>query len=393
VASQRLAGYRPVCHFFGFEGRSPNAWSGVAPPRTWRIETVTGTPRPLLAPGRTSHSMGREPTLSVIIATHQVATLVPAALESALEQSRAPHEVVVCDDGSTDDIEAAVAPFSDRIVFFRKEHGGEASAKNAAAAAASGDFVVILDADDVFFPERLEAIAAAAAARPDLDVITTDAYLEVEGRIVRRCYNRNWRFEVENQRRELLRRNFVFGLAAVRRDVLLGHGGFDESILWTTDWDCWLRLSLSGSQIGCIDEPLALYRLREDSLSARREEITRGKIATLEKARARDRLTDEERKIADASTAVYRRELDLLTTRDGIASGDPRARRRARAIALGRGVPLRARLDAGSMALAPARAARRIRREDETSWIGAGGIRVRRSPNSEPPQSPLRGGR
>jgi glycosyltransferase involved in cell wall biosynthesis len=391
VASARLLVSEP-CIIFG-SGAASQPRMVAAPPRTWRIETVAGTPRPLLAPEPTSHSIGREPTLSVVIATHQVATLVPAALKSALEQTRAPHEVVVCDDGSTDDIEGAVEPFRDAILFFRKEHGGEASAKNAAAAAASGDFVVILDADDIFFPERLEAIAAAAAARPDLDVITTDAYLEVDGTIVRRCYNRNWRFEVENQRRELLRRNFVFGLAAVRREVLLRHGGFDESILWTTDWDCWLRLSLSGSLIGCIDEPLALYRLREGSLSARREEITRGKIATLEKALARNGLTHEERRIAKASTAAYRRELDLLTTRHGIAIGDPDARRRARALALSRGVPLRARLDAGSMALAPARAARRIRREDETSWIGAGGIRVARPSNPEPQERALRGGR
>jgi glycosyltransferase involved in cell wall biosynthesis len=179
-------------------------------------------PRQLLAPPpRGGAIAGTRPTFSVIIAAYQVAPIVRDALESVFAQTLPPREVIVCDDGSTDDLEEALAPFRDGIVLLRKEHGGEASAKNAAAAAATSDFVVVLDADDVFLPERLEAIADAAAARPDLDLITTDAYLELEGEILRRCYDGHWRFEVEHQRSELLRRNFVFGLVAVRRELLL----------------------------------------------------------------------------------------------------------------------------------------------------------------------------
>jgi glycosyltransferase involved in cell wall biosynthesis len=316
----------------------------------------------------------------VIVAAYRVAPLIGAALDSAFAQTLAPHEVIVCDDGSDDDIEAALEPYGDRIRLIRKAHGGEATAKNAAARAATGDFVVILDADDVFFPPRLEAIADAAAARPDLDVITTDAYLEVDGTIVRRCYDGHWRFEAHDQRRELLRRNFVFGLAAVRRDVLLEQGGFDETIRWTTDWECWLRLVLAGSKIGCVDEPLALYRLREDSLSARRDAITRGKIMTLEKTLGDERLTRDEREIAADAIAHYRRELALIATRRAAAAGDADARRRAAAVALARGFSWRSRVEATMIAVAPRRARRRLRREEETSWVGAGGVRVSRSP-------------
>lgn len=343
-------------------------------------EKVVRTPRRLLAPpAPTSLRPSAPPTLSVIVTTYDVASIVHEALESVLRQTLPPHEVIVCDDGSADDIEGALEPFRDRITFLRKQHGGEASAKNAAAAAASGDFVVILDADDVFFPERLEAIAQAAAARPDLDVITTDAYLEVGGSIVRRCYDGHWRFEVDDQRTELLRRNFVFGLAAVRRDLLVGDGGFDEAIRWTTDWDRWIRLVLGGSRIGCVDEPLALYRLREGSLSARREDITRGKIMTLTKSRRDPRLTDKERTVVDASIAGYERELALLAVRRAIAGGDADARGRAVAVATGRGFGWRSRLEAGLMAVAPRRAGRRLRSEGENSWVGAGGIRVTRA--------------
>lgn len=318
------------------------------------------------------------PTFSVIIAAYQAADVVGEAVASALCQTHPPVEVIVCDDGSTDDLEGALRPFRDDIVLIRKEHGGEGSAKNAAASAASGEFVAILDADDVYFPTRLEALADLASARPDLDILTTDAYLAVDGRIVRRCYDGRWRFEVEDQRREILRRNFIFGLAAVRRRRLLDAGGFDEAILWTTDWDCWLRLILAGARAGCVEEPLAWYRLRESSLSARREELVRGKIATLEKARRDPNLHLEEVPVLEASLRGYRRELSLLKLRHGLARGEPEARALARELATRPDLPVRHRLEAAAAAAAPDLPARLGRLGGERWWTGAGGTRIRR---------------
>jgi Glycosyl transferase family 2 len=165
-------------------------------------------------------------------------------------------------------------------VLLRQENGGEAAAENTAAAAATGDFVAILDADDVYLRKRLDALSTLAQARPDLDILTTDGYLCVSDRIVRRNYDRSWRFEIADQRRAIIERNFIFGLAAVRRERLLQHGGFDEAIRWTTDWDLWLRLILAGARAGCVPEPLALYRLRETSLTAQRRDLLLGKLAT-----------------------------------------------------------------------------------------------------------------
>jgi glycosyltransferase involved in cell wall biosynthesis len=260
----------------------------------------------------------------------------------------------------------------------RNEHGGEAAAKNAGMRAAQGDFVAILDADDVYFPERLEALAELAHARPDLDILTTDAYLEVDGRRLRRCYAAGWRFETEDQRRGILERNFVFGLVAVRRELLLAHNGFDESILWTTDWECWIRLVLAGARIGCVDEPLAAYRLRETSLSAQREQLTRGKIRTLRKTQADPRLTEQDHRVIDRAVAGYERELALEEARRAALASEKDTRRRSLVVVFGRGYPWRARLQAAAMAAAPSAAHRRLRRQEERTWVGAGGIRVER---------------
>lgn len=120
------------------------------------------------------------PTFSVAIAAYQAAGTVGQAVASALAQTLPPVDVAVCDDGSTDEIDAALAPYRDRIVLVRQENRGEAAAKNAAARATSGEFVAFLDADDLYYPERLAALGELAAARPDLDVLTTNADLEVD---------------------------------------------------------------------------------------------------------------------------------------------------------------------------------------------------------------------
>ena len=334
--------------------------------------------QPFLAPppDRPVEPADSAPTFSVIVAAYQVADVVSDALESLRRQTAPPHEVILCDDGSTDALEDALAPYRDEIVFVRKTHGGEASAKNAAAARATGDFVVILDADDAFLPTRLEALAELAQLRPDLDILTTDAYLVVDGRRVRRNYGRRWRFEVADQRRAILQRNFVFGHAAVRRQRMLEHKGFDESILWTTDWDLWLRMILDGSRVGAVDEPLALYRLRQTSLTAQRRELALGKISTLEKAARSDRLEPGERPVVEAAIAAHRREVETLDVRAAIAAGDADARGRALAAAAAKGFPARERLGAIAMAASPALARRMLRRQAARSWVGAGGTRV-----------------
>jgi hypothetical protein len=237
---------------------------------------------------------------------------------------------------------------------------------------------VILDADDVYLPERLQALAELANARPDLDILTTDAYLVVDGRRVRRNYDRRWRFEVADQRRAILQRNFIFGHAAVRRERLLAHGGFDESILWTTDWDLWLRLILDGSLAGAVTEPLALYRIRQSSLTARRRDLLIGKLTTLDKASRNDAVRSEERAVLALSLAAYRRELELLELREALISGDALPRSRAFRVLVGSGYSAKNRFEAAGMFLVPRVVARLLRRRAARSWVGAGGVRVSR---------------
>jgi glycosyltransferase involved in cell wall biosynthesis len=236
--------------------------------------------------------------------------------------------VVVCDDGSTDETADIARSYGSAVRLVQRRNGGEAAAKNTATQEARGDFVAVLDADDVYAPRRLEAFTWLARRRPDLDVLVTNAYLTVKGQTVGTAYHEGWRFECADQPREILRRNFVLGLAAVRRRRWLDIGGFDESVRLTTDWDFFIRMLRTGSRAGLVDVPLAEYRLRPGTLSSDRVALVESRIATMERARARGGLSDTEREAVNGAIAAQRRELLVRRARASLESGSNAIARR-----------------------------------------------------------------
>ena len=311
-----------------------------------------------------------QPQFSVVIAAYQLADLVGAAIESALSQTVEPLEVIVCDDGSTDGTGEAVARHGDLITYLWQENGGEAAAKNAGVRAATAEFVAILDGDDVYLPQRLEALGELAAARPDLDILVSDAYLEVDGQLVRRCYGSSWPFVSGDQRLGIVQRNFILGHAAVRRETLLAVGGFDETLRYVTDWDLWARLILSGSRAGLVDEPLARYRVRQGSLSSQRLGMRTGEIAVLEKILQRDDLSEQETVAAGSVLAREQGELLVEQARDALRNGRPDARRRALAVVLGKAQSIGSRTKGLLAAIAPRAAGAILRRRGSEATAG-----------------------
>ena len=100
--------------------------------------------------------------ISVVIPAFNCAQWLEAAVESCLRQSLRPVQVIVVDDGSTDDTQRICENFGDRICYWRLENGGVSRARNTGAAMASGDWLVFLDADDVLLPHALESLWACA---------------------------------------------------------------------------------------------------------------------------------------------------------------------------------------------------------------------------------------
>ena len=321
-----------------------------------------------------------EPNFSVLIPAYQAARTIGEAVESALTQTLVPQEIIVCDDGSTDDLSEALAPYRDRITVVRLEQNqGLSAARNAALKAASCEFVATLDADDILLPRYLEAIAELAAARPDLAIMVTDAYVELEGKRIRHSYDESWSFEVANQRLGILERNFIPSRAVVRRATLLDMGGWDESLRHAEDWDLWLRMIFRGLSAGLVCEPLACYRVQPDSLSTDQVALRRSELLVLEKAaNAGLPMTTRERQTLERSLARHRRHSRLEDLRAALARDAPEARRLARGVAREPGYPVPTRLKAAAAAAIPGLLGRLQRRQLRARWIGAGQVRVER---------------
>jgi GT2 family glycosyltransferase len=307
------------------------------------------------------------PSFSVIIPAYEAAAFVAEAAESALAQTLPPHEVIVCDDGSTDDLQGALASYSEHIVLIQKEHGGLASARNAGVRIASADFVAFLDADNVYLPDCLQAVSELATARPDLDIVTTDAYLELDGQIYGRYYRGKARFVVEDQRRGIIHQHFVFGNGAIRREALVAVGGYDETVV-AEDTDLFVRMILGGSQVGLVDEPLCVYRIRRGSLSSKRPRMLRAAVVVLERARTHPSLTPDELQYLRQELAGKRREAALAEAEEALRGFAPHPRRRCLKVAFGRpGYGIAARVRALIAAIAPRAAGHYLERLERTT--------------------------
>lgn len=300
-------------------------------------------PEPVLPP-----RPGPDPRFSIIIAAYNVAEFLGEAVASALAQTCPAHEIIVCDDGSTDDVDTAIAPYLEEVVLLRQTNQGEGAAKNAAVAAATGDYVVILDGDDVDDARRLEALTALARVRPDLDILSTDCHLVEDGKVMRRYHESVHPYEVEDQRRAILHRNFIFN-PAVRRERWVAIGGFDRSIRGAADWDCWLRLILDGSSAGLVDAPLTRYRQRPGRLTDDRVTLFDARVQVVERALVNPNLRASERQEAIASLRTTK----LRLMEEALVARRRDVRRAARSIAADSMFPLGTRVRAAVAGVAP----------------------------------------
>jgi glycosyltransferase involved in cell wall biosynthesis len=217
------------------------------------------------------------PIVSVIVPAFNMERYVAEAIESALAQTHPAVEIVVVNDGSTDRTAAAIEPYLDRIVYVEQENRGLAGARNTGIRASRGSLLALLDADDLWLPERLEQCVALFEAAPHLGLVTSDAYLiEHDQRTVKRCYGDRRRHpfpsDENRQLHEIAERNFLFVSVVFRRELVDRYGAFDERFHRAEDYELWSRYLVRGVKAGYIDEPLGYYRRRPDSLSASPEQ-------------------------------------------------------------------------------------------------------------------------
>ncbi len=200
------------------------------------------------------------PTVSVVIVTYNKADTIVGAIESVLQQSYRDFEILVIDDGSTDETAARVRPYLDRIRYLPKPNGGTGSARNLGIAEAQGDFVAFLDGDDLWLPRKLEIQMAAFRQEPEILAVQCSAYC-VDAQLKEVLEERRCAPSQDTLMDFLLFRNLpAFSSAVViRRGVLQSIGGFGTDLVILSDWDMACRLARAGT-LRSVPEILVYYR-------------------------------------------------------------------------------------------------------------------------------------
>lgn len=211
-----------------------------------------------------------KPLVSVIIPTYNDSCYLPGAIKSVLGQTYSNWELIIADDGSTDNTKAVVYSFSDkRIYYFYQENKGLASARNLGLKHCRGKYVALLDADDLFLPEKLEKHVSYLENYPECD-FTYDEILffreEQPGKF--------WKVLIKHLS-GFLKEDFIrmgghcIGPSAAffRRELFEKYGGFPDGWRRNEDYFFWLKLAVGGVYFQHLEGPATLSRLRSQSLS------------------------------------------------------------------------------------------------------------------------------
>ncbi len=186
------------------------------------------------------------PRVSVLIAAYNAAGFIEATLASVLAQTFADFEVLVVDDGSTDDTPAVVGRVtaSDaRVRLIVQENRGVSASRNRGVRESRGQLIAFLDHDDLWHPEKLAAQVAVLDAQPQTAVVSCySALIDTDHRCL------GWRFGGDangDVYAEMLIWDVVSGgsVTLIRREALDAVGPFDESLMFREDWDMWIRLA------------------------------------------------------------------------------------------------------------------------------------------------------
>lgn len=204
------------------------------------------------------------PRVSVVVPTHNRADLVCETIDSVLAQTYRDFEVIVVDDGSSDETPAVLAAYRDRIRVIRQPNQGVSSARNAGIGAATGEFVAFLDSDDLWLPTKLERQVALLDEDAGLGLVYSDGEtFDGETSCPLALFSQANRLYQGDVLHQLFVGNFISTpTPIVRRCVLDETGEFFDNEVVAEDWDMWLRIA-ARYPVGLIAEPLVRRRVHE----------------------------------------------------------------------------------------------------------------------------------
>jgi glycosyltransferase involved in cell wall biosynthesis len=231
-------------------------------------------------------------TVSVVIPSYNYGRYVVGAVDSALAQTHAPLEVIVVDDGSTDDTRQRLEPYADRIRYIHQKNQGLPAARNTGIRAARGRWVALLDADDLWHRQKTEVQLSALRQFPDAGLIGGLTADDLSGPLPEDPPSR-----LVSVRDLLLKAPLGPSSALVRRDCFDEVGDFDETLTSVEDRDMWLRLARRFPVV-LVESPCYWYRYHGGQMSRNAMRMHTNYRRVLDKFFADDAACAEHRGVA-----------------------------------------------------------------------------------------------
>lgn len=222
------------------------------------------------------------PVVSVVIPNYNHAKYISDAIASVLNQTFRDFEIIVVDDGSTDDSREVVAQFGGRVQYLYQRNAGLSAARNVGIQAARGEYIGVLDADDMYEPVFLESLIGELDSHPDADGIYCGyQFVDEKNSLLPQIENRS--IPSEKLYTALLDGNFLVPEAVlVRRNCYDRSGLYDGSLRASEDWDMWLRLA-KRYKIIHTTRILTRHRVLAGSMSSDPQRMLTNRLSVLEK--------------------------------------------------------------------------------------------------------------
>lgn len=215
--------------------------------------------------------MVENPTVSVIIPTYNRANLIGKAIKSVLNQTYQDFEIIVIDDGSTDNTEDVIRSFPDKRVKYIKKYKnkGISVARNIGIKVARGKYIALLDSDDEWLPEKLDKqINILKSESPEVGVVYSNAlYIDENGKNINRKLRNSKK--VEGYIYEDLLGKYCVGPPStflIKKECFNRVGLFDDLLSGQEDWDMWIRIA-KYYRFALIKIPLVKYGLHPNQIS------------------------------------------------------------------------------------------------------------------------------
>ena len=236
--------------------------------------------------------MNSIPLVSVVIPVYNGSEFISETISSVLSQEFTDYEIIVVDDGSTDNSAEIIASFSEKVRYFKKANGGQASARNTGILNALGKYIAFLDADDLWVMEKLK-IEVEVLESSKAKWIYSDAFAFSGdiGNILYKFSNNLTQYEGDILESLIISCFIPSPTPIVEKGVFKVTGLFNEDPKMRNreDWDMWLRIA-ARYPVKLVSQPLAYYRVHSSSAtgSEKRFSSVNGYLLTIEEAVKRE---------------------------------------------------------------------------------------------------------